>query len=304
MLPACISSIRRFYPDAEIHILKDCFRGDFSTKGVEHAFGAKVIALGRNFGGGGWIKLLPALRDNKLTAISYPVLILDADTVITGMLWEAANSSLGSVVVSPDGWLSREDEDYFDYISRTYVNLGELGIPETDIASLKNFPWFNSGHYLIREPFLSCEFAEQYIDWSSSPVKKRFPKLHPLTDQSVLNHYLFVNRNITVGVVDFAEWAAFKELSRAYSKGQTADLNSNKCVLHYAGTARIPYWKMPQWKVFAFSNRLAEFQMKTPGRLFITHLLHSLALIVVPHFLHSATGCWIKRLLLRMRGVR
>jgi hypothetical protein len=87
-LPACISSIRRFYPEAVITLLKDTFRGQVHTTRLERRFNVFALPMKRTFGGGGWIKLLPAILGEESSSFRFPLMILDADILMLGPVFE------------------------------------------------------------------------------------------------------------------------------------------------------------------------------------------------------------------------
>ncbi|MGE9269974.1 MAG: hypothetical protein ACQKBU_04160 [Verrucomicrobiales bacterium] len=270
-LPACIYSIRKNYPEAKIFLLKDTYRGDFSTHNVENVFNVTIIDKTLSFGGGGWVKILPALRGKFAEYFQYPLMILDADVIVQGRVFEDLLKVEGDVIVSPDlnafGGSS-------EYISQTYLSvdcLHQMGYSPEQISA---FPWFNSGHMLVREPYVENEFSQKWIDWNSSPVSRMDNKLYPLTDQSFLNHYLLSNTQVSLGVLDFADWAGEEQIKTGERSCDTYPYSPER-VLHYAGLASVPYWKMPNWKVFSKYNKSAERLLGKRGRLAISHSFQS-----------------------------
>lgn len=270
-LPACVSSIRRYYPNASITLLKDTFRGLVQTSRLERYFNVSSYPIKRAFGGGGWIKLLPAIRGVPNT-FKYPLMILDADIVLQGAVYEEVAAVPGAVVVSPDPFVQRPLNE--QYISKTYLKAERLEACGINLEQLIKFPWFNSGHLFIREPYLEFEFIKKWVDWDSTPIRKHDPDLYPLTDQSLLNHYLLLDERIKVGALYFANWAGDIAGSEASALKSTYKCSRAR-LLHYAGLSRIPYWKMSNWQVFEMENRAAERILRSSGSLRLSHMFQS-----------------------------
>jgi len=278
LLPACIGSIRRFYPDADITLLKDTYRGSFQTARLEKRFRVFPAPITRAYGGGGWIKLLPSILGGESNSFRFPLMILDADTLVLGPVFEELLAVEGSVVVSPDLFSINPAEP--DYVSKTYLNLERLDRLGVSRDRIESFHWFNSGHYLIREPFLERTFVESWVDWTAKPIAKRDSVLYPCTDQSLLNHYLLLNHQVNLGLLDFADWAGdrpgwLRARNRNYFK------SSNFHVLHYAGCVTIPFWKMPCWRQLLKETFAAERTLGNVGSLVCSHGIQHL----MPRFL-------------------
>jgi hypothetical protein len=272
-LPACISSIRRFYQDATITLLKDTYRGPVLTARLNKCFRVFDAPMKRSYGGGGWIKLLPAILGEESSSFRFPLMILDADTLLLGPVFEELLAVEGSLVVSPDLFAVRPTQA--DYLSKTYLNLERLSQFGIKPERIESFPWFNSGHYLLREPFIEPAFIQSWVDWTAKPIAKRDKVFYPLTDQSLLNHFLLLNNQVSWGVLDFADWAGDQpgwNAARQCSHFKTSKYR----VLHYAGCSTIPFWEMPCWRLLLKENFAAERALGNVGSLVCSHAVQYL----------------------------
>src|SRR5438132_7369325 len=86
LLKACIASVRYWYPDVEIYLIKDYIQGDFSTKEMEVAFDVKIFPAQRKFFGWPWSKLAVILHEKK-----DKYLFLDSDVVFLGKVLDKLN---------------------------------------------------------------------------------------------------------------------------------------------------------------------------------------------------------------------
>ena len=80
----CIASIRYYYPEIAIELVKDAGNGNFDTKDMENVFNVKLIDLGikkLGWSGAKFHYLYQMPKGKK-------VLLLDADIVFTGPFLE------------------------------------------------------------------------------------------------------------------------------------------------------------------------------------------------------------------------
>jgi hypothetical protein len=294
LLPACVASIRRFYPDATITLLKDTYRGPVITTRLEKCFKVVAAPVKRAYGGGGWIKLLPAILGEESRPFSFPLMVLDADTLLLGPVFEELLAVKGSVVIAPDilhaGELLSQE-----YISQRYLSVAKVLEMGARLQDIEVFPWFNSGHVFLREPFIEPLFIKKWVNWDSTPITAKNPMVHPLTDQSLLNHYLLLASHVPLGALDFAEWSGDR---RAYSAARERShyQKSIARVLHYAGVSRIPFWRMPDWRPLFKENQAAEKVMGNPGSLILSHGTQYLMQGVL-HSVGKRGRAWLKRVL-------
>src|SRR5262245_14757095 len=91
----CVASIRYWYPQHPITLLKDLTCGAFETGDLEHHWNVDRLVLPNSQCGAGFAKIELLLRPAKER-----FLILDADTIICGKVLELLESSSGDFIVS------------------------------------------------------------------------------------------------------------------------------------------------------------------------------------------------------------
>ncbi len=86
MVRTCAASIRHWYPQADICLLRDLGKGDFSTTEIERTLNVRVLSLERKVFGWGFSKLEPLFLPERSK-----FLVLDADTVFLGPVLDKLN---------------------------------------------------------------------------------------------------------------------------------------------------------------------------------------------------------------------
>ena len=86
LLRPCVASIRYWYPDVEIFLIKDYKKGNFSTREIEKIFNVKVFPTKRKIFGWPWSKLEIILHEKR-----EKYLFLDSDVVFLGKVLDKLN---------------------------------------------------------------------------------------------------------------------------------------------------------------------------------------------------------------------
>ena len=106
----CVASIRYWYPELPIYLIKDQQNGDFSTAEIERVWNVKLYETEQRRFGWGMSKLEPLFSEPGTR-----MLILDADTVFTGRVVDLLETSAADFVVSLEQQPpQRVKEIYFD----------------------------------------------------------------------------------------------------------------------------------------------------------------------------------------------
>ena len=168
----CISSIRYWYPEIPICILKDMTAGYFETKIVLKDWNLEEIELGEKSWGWGFSKLLPMFNKKRE---SY--LVLDADTVLLGPLLDKIQNIDADFIVDDEV----QPKERFNEI---YYNLDLIGTIDVNFK----YPGysFNSGQVFGSSGIFTKHDFEETLTWSNPP-KSKFPEIIPNGDQSQLN---------------------------------------------------------------------------------------------------------------------
>lgn len=191
----CVASIRYWYPDLPIYLLKDRYSGDFSTRDLERIWGVKVFDTGGRCFGWGLSKLEPFFD-----AAPMRFLVLDSDIVFVGPVVDLLEQSDADLVVAAEAQTARRiGEIYFDL-----ARLGELD-PGFEFRGLT----FNTGQFVGNAgAFARHEFAPHLTE--DNPPRLRRPDVFKNGDQGLFN-YIAARRlqeaSLTVDQVPFMWWS-------------------------------------------------------------------------------------------------
>jgi hypothetical protein len=226
----CIASIRYFYPDIEISLVKDELNGKFSTRTLEKRFNVKKIRLSQRYFGWAAAKIhfLVERNENK------KYLCLDSDIIFAGLVLNNFNNIEADVIVSPDFCEKPIPKE----IEKNYFNLSEI---ENEYQNYE-YPgyFFNAGQTLINpSKFSNLDFVELFN-------AKKYPyylstEVFPLVDQSILN-YLFPKLNnegrIKLIGIEFMKWSVNYFLNPNSNSIEILE-NKENFLIHYAGDHRV-----------------------------------------------------------------
>ncbi len=200
----CVASIRYWYPDIPILLLKDLFNGDFCTAEIEAAWNVGVFSTSRDQHGWGF---------GKFEAIFAPpgdrLLVLDADTAILGRVIDQIESHDADLVVSGD-FVS---DPFSSYMRTIYYDLNHVRTLDPEFT----YPGFcfNSGHFAIRTGKLRREDFAGLVEWSTPPQLIHADKFIG-GDQGILNFVaarMVRQRQLTLVPMDFARGGEHAELA-------------------------------------------------------------------------------------------
>lgn len=189
----CVASIRYWYPQIPISLIKDDYRGEFSTEEIERVWDVSVYQSAERFFGWGMSKLEPVFTD------AGRFLILDADTVFTGRVIERLNAFTEDFVVSFEKQSpQRLGEIYFDLDKLRQFDPEFVFTGET----------FNTGQYIATGRRLRREDFPM-IDWNTSPPALKSRDTFRNGEQGALNYVLQKKAaagELTLGGTAFMRW--------------------------------------------------------------------------------------------------
>lgn len=219
----CVASIRFWYPQVPIWLLKDKQYGDFSTTEIEKYWNVQVYPARRKKLGWGFGKLevmteLPARR----------FLFLDSDTVFVGRLLDR---------------LERFDEDLI-VENKDYVATGQV---EDEFFSLDRirqldptfkFPGFgfNGGQIVATTGLLTKEDCAGVLDWQTLTVKH--PETFKMGDQGLTNYVVFRKMNrgeLTLRREPLVVWPGESGHARHIQVTDLTPDGPHQQVIHWAG---------------------------------------------------------------------
>lgn len=239
----CIASVRYWYPNMPICLIKDTGAGNFSTTITEKKWNVKIFACERKKFGWGYGKLEPLfLKDN------HSFLVLDADTVLTGPVLNNADD-----VSSP--FLVDKEIQPAKRFNEIYYNLERI----SEIDNNFKYPGysFNSGQWFGTAGIFSRRDFEVGITWTEPPNSK-FPGVILKGDQSILNfvlHKYEIEKKITVQKKKIMVWpegnaANFIDLQKIRLKKEDYPY-----IIHWAGMGKKKKSSLPRADIIHFYKK-------------------------------------------------
>jgi glycosyltransferase involved in cell wall biosynthesis len=234
----CLASIRYWYPDFPVCLIKDGNQGDFDTSAAEKRYKVTVLPAKAYNCGYGFSKLEPLFFRRK-----HRYLMLDADLLILGPVLELFNQSKADFVVHPEN----------------------NGVAHTETLAYKLAPLaaldphyqppdfiFNSGNYVATSGLLKRADFDGLIRWQQ-PRQLKQPDIFMCGDQGVLNYVLlkaWKKGRISLDLRQYYRWGG----NRAPDV-TVADIRARKTaplLIHWAGPKSDNISEMPRADLLQF----------------------------------------------------
>jgi len=261
----CIASIRYYYPDITIELVKDPGNGAFNTSDLESCFNVQVVDFGiPKFGwSGAKFHYLYQKKAGK------KILMLDADIVFIGPFLERLLPQIeyNDYVVS----IEENDISNKEWVRNTYFDLDAIQAA----YPLYQYPgyFFNAGQIFLTlgaiDKGLIAEFfnPDQYPFWQKS-------KLFPLVDQSVYNYLLptmAAEQKLKLGKEKFMIWAGSNDFLNITLQ-DVIDKKIEQGLVHWAGCLRFPYVsQMKRGDILSFFESYFYSHIKMGKFIYIIH---------------------------------
>lgn len=173
MVRTCAASIRYWHPHADICLIRDLGKGDFSTDEIQRTLDVRVLDLERKIFGWGFSKLEPLFLPQRTK-----FLVLDADTVFLGPVLDELNENPADFIVDDETPTPADAK-------RLYFDLPALQkIDPEFVACGRNF---NSGQWVGTSGLIQRSDFANVLDWSEPPRQTR-PEAFMGGEQGVLNY--------------------------------------------------------------------------------------------------------------------
>lgn len=242
LLRPCIASVRYWYPDIEIYLLKDKFKGDFDTSEMEKYFSAKLFKSSRPSWGWGWAKL-----DPYINPIKERYLVLDADTIMVGPVLDILNEHDNEFIVT--GFVNGDEDSHT--INTHYLNLRKVKEIDPDYR----YPGFgfNTGQMVVTSGILTQKDFEEVCTFDVN-ITCKYPDVFHYADQGVLNYVLAANKesnNYSIKYVNYWLWPASSE-AHELDINEIKNLKGYPYILHWAGIKRLHIRKFDRYDILKF----------------------------------------------------
>lgn len=248
----CVASIRYYYPNIQIYLVKDYKDGYFSSQDLEKYFGCTVLDLGVRIYGWGTAKI-HFLLQTRLKKERY--LILDTDTVFIGpVLSQVKKIPDADFIVSPERIGKRPEGPFFRRIYYPYSWVKRV-FPDL------HFPGyiFNSGQFIGTPGILVAKDIAPVFDPTIFPYwRKRSKGYLRSSDQGLLNIMLplMAHRgDIQLKAVPFMWWSESKKVKSSIVLEKIKH-GTYPYLIHWAGPYKNPnIWTMTRADILDFFQR-------------------------------------------------
>lgn len=252
LLKPCIASIRYWYPDAEIYLIKDYIQGTFSTKEIEKAFDVKIFPAQRRFFGWPWSKLAVILHEPK-----DKFLFLDSDVVFLGRVLDRLNQYEDDFIVTG----MEADDKNNPTFNAHYIDMAKM----ESFDPQYRFPGygFNCGQIVITSGLMKEADCDAVIEFEPS-ITNKYPAIFKHGDQGALN-YIFGKASqagkIKTRYEDFWIWPGLPAADKI-SLGGIKRREGIPYVLHWAGIKPTDFRKYARYDILKFYED--EYYKKIP----------------------------------------
>jgi len=193
----CVASIRYWYPQIPVYLIKEYLYGDFNTSEIEKNWNVSVLSTNRKKFGRGFPKYEALFLQN-----GERVLAIDSDIVFGGRVIEALEVFDEDFIVS-----GGKVDDYHSAYVKNFFYIDQLFKYDPSYI----FPGFcfNSGQIVATcGEIAESDFAD-FVDWSSAPLIKKRPNIIHM-EQGILNYVLTKKLQlgqISIKFISFHWWA-------------------------------------------------------------------------------------------------
>lgn len=228
----CVASIRYWYPEIPIYLIKDYLNGDFNTGEIEDVWNVGIFETDRKTFGWGFSKLEPLFSKT-----SERFLILDSDIVFSGRVLDYLNEFDSDFVVQFENQSESE-------IERLYFSTEQLR--EWDPSFVFPNYTFNSGQVVGTGGLILRSDFDGLINWNGLRLSLKHPEVFTMGgDQGILNYVLLkkaAQGQITIARVPFMKW--FEEELNAFDVDKMTQSSPYPFLIHWAGRKKPRLLKM------------------------------------------------------------
>lgn len=221
MVRSCAASIRYWHPNADICLIRDLGKGDFSTAEIERVLGVRVLELERKRFGWGYSKLEPLFLPERSK-----FLVLDADTVLLGPVLDRLNEIDADFIVD-------DNKPSAELVKQLYYDVTAL--KKLDPCFSPCGYNFNSGQWVGTSGLIRRSDFELVLNWSEPPFQTH-PEAFMGGEQGILN-YVVENcanqRRLSLARIDLMLWLDV-DLAKI-DLNTIADKQGYDKILHWAG---------------------------------------------------------------------
>ncbi|HTN46475.1 MAG TPA: glycosyltransferase [Flavipsychrobacter sp.] len=244
LLRTCVASVRYWYPDIDIYLLKDTIQGDFSVDELKTYWNCKIYPSTRQHFGWGW-SILEVLTNPE----KGKCLFLDSDTVLLGRVIDKLNEYDEDFVVTG----VEEKDERHPNVNNHYIDMSKIG----SIDNGYKYPGyvFNTGQIVLTSGIFSKADCSEVIEFDPL-FKNKYPDVLRYTDQGTLNYILHKaqkEEKVTVRYDDFWIWPGLPKAATIHIQNiRSRTENGYPFVLHWAGIKPVDFRKYLRYDIISF----------------------------------------------------
>jgi lipopolysaccharide biosynthesis glycosyltransferase len=242
LLRICVASVRYWYPNISIYLIRDYTHGAFDTREVENNWNVLVLSINKKKLGLGFPKFEVIFSD-----ISKRVFFIDADIVFIGKVIDKLENATEDFIVDADP----VDNPYTDYMKETYFDLAAIESFDQEYA----FPGFcfNTGQIVATTGKIKHRDFEPFIEWAEPPVVKN-PEVFSCADQGLLNYVLVKKQRrneLSLRALKFMLWSE-SQSTKEVELESIKNRQGYPVLIHWAGTKPPFISKMNRYDILKF----------------------------------------------------
>jgi Nucleotide-diphospho-sugar transferase len=236
----CIASIRYWYPELPIYLIKDMGAGDFSTADAEKHFQVRVLDTGGKTFGWGFGKFEPLFTEG-----GEHFLFMDADTVMTGPVIDAVASINADFIVD-------DEQQPIQKLTNLYYHPDKI----RDVYPSFSYPGytFNTGQWFATSGILQRQDFQELVSWSPQPIL-RYPEIFRQADQGVFNFILHQREaagKLTVQRIPLMIWPEAGAADHISLSSIRERKDALPGIIHWAGMKRDKMEHFPRTDILDF----------------------------------------------------
>jgi FkbM family methyltransferase len=220
-------------------LIKDFFYGNFSTVDITKYWDVDILDVGNRVFSWGFSKFEPLFLEKKER-----VLVLDADTIITGKLLELLEQFEEDFIVS--GRNVTEDFQVQQYYDPTEIEKFDPAFKHPGYA-------FNSGQMVLTTGIFKRSDFDELVEFTNPPRLKH-EQLFKYGDQGLFNYFLFKQNQlgkISLRSIPFMI-SGDDPIAKKLQISNFENYDSTPLIIHWAGIRKKLFCKMPSGHLLGF----------------------------------------------------
>jgi len=236
----CVASVRYWYPNIPITLIKDNYSGFFSTKEIEKNFKVDLFDTEIQSFGWGFSKLEPLFLEQR-----EKFLVLDSDIVFAGKVLDILETYEENFIVSSHGASEK-------FLESHYYSPNQLKKIDPDFIPPGYA--FNTGQIVITSGIFKREDFSHFIEWSE-PRNVIYSDVFKMGEQGLLNYILQKKHSqgkIALKQAQFMEWGKSQDVQNIDLKNFNSESRGYPFIIHWAGLKQPLYSQIANGFILSF----------------------------------------------------